>query len=441
MLIILIIHGKIWSAVLSLAFLFVLSASFYIGGSFAYIVCIPLTLGLIASKIEYMDLLSSLAIIFSFLSVPTLCDSYRKLWQNEKFKIREQLLDLEAQKSKVSKDFEESRNKNIGLEKRLSEIAELYEAMKKLSATLEFDRLLEILSQVLRDNFTFHNCVLILLNEDDSSVVDRVYHIERDQTVVRESKDTEKRFARELRDKRASIFIDFEVSSSKRIEMGLSDTTKTLAYAPLIVDDSPIGILLIEDMDKDDFSNFSILMSQFGMVVRKIKLYERVQELAIRDGLTGVFARRHFLERAQAELDRSVRHDFRLSFLMVDIDHFKDVNDKHGHLVGDVVLKELASILTNNIREVDILGRYGGEEFIVILPNTGKTGGFQVAERLRVAVGDASLKAYDETIKITISIGVASFPDDADELNQLIDSADRAMYQAKAAGRNCVKMF
>ncbi len=121
---------------------------------------------------------------------------------------------------------------------------------------------------------------------------------------------------------------------------------------------------------------------------------------------------------------------------MIDLDYFKEKNDKFGHLVGDVILKEIAKILKSNLREIDIIGRYGGEEFSVVLAGIGRTGAIQVAERLRSSIEHSVFKAYDEKVSSTISIGIASFPEDGVDENSLIESADNALYKAKQKGRN-----
>jgi diguanylate cyclase (GGDEF)-like protein len=123
---------------------------------------------------------------------------------------------------------------------------------------------------------------------------------------------------------------------------------------------------------------------------------------------------------------------------MIDVDFFKHFNDDYGHLVGDVVLKEVAQTIKKNIREVDLVGRYGGEEFGVLLIETGESEAFLVAERIRRSVEGKKYKAYDENLKITVSIGCATYSASLFEASLLIDSADAALYQAKRMGRNRV---
>ena len=126
---------------------------------------------------------------------------------------------------------------------------------------------------------------------------------------------------------------------------------------------------------------------------------------------------------------------------MIDIDHFKTYNDNYGHLVGDVILRELAKSLRESIREIDFIGRFGGEEFSVFLPQTAKDQALQVAERLREIIANTEFSAYDETLRLTVSIGVANFPLNSRDKDFLIEIADKSLYKAKQEGRNRVCSF
>ena len=147
------------------------------------------------------------------------------------------------------------------------------------------------------------------------------------------------------------------------------------------------------------------------------------------------------MERYEDEFRRSEKFKFDLSFLMVDIDHFKNYNDTFGHLVGDVILREVANLLKENIREIDFVGRFGGEEFSIFLPETSKEQAISVSERLREKIAESEIQAYDEKVRLSISIGVATFPEDSRDKGLLIEIADKALYQAKQKGRNRVFAF
>jgi diguanylate cyclase (GGDEF)-like protein len=156
------------------------------------------------------------------------------------------------------------------------------------------------------------------------------------------------------------------------------------------------------------------------------------------DGLTQVFNRRYFLEQLDREVSRAKRYRRELSLILFDIDRFKSINDSFGHLAGDYVLKQLATVIKGKIRREDILARYGGEEFAIVLPEIDGANALSFADKVRKLVEKAPFKFEDTKIQVTVSIGVATC-DDAADAAALIKKADDKLYEAKAAGRNCVK--
>ena len=182
----------------------------------------------------------------------------------------------------------------------------------------------------------------------------------------------------------------------------------------------------------------SIVANQLSLQLSRIYLYNQVEALAVTDALTGLFVRHHFLERAREELARSTRHGLSCTLLMVDLDLFKQKNDSYGHLVGDVVLKDIARLLQHNLRDIDLMARFGGEEFILLLVETTAEQAMPVAQRLKQLVEVHPIRAYDELLTQTISVGLAGFPQDAKTLEELIERADQALYAAKREGRNRV---
>jgi diguanylate cyclase (GGDEF)-like protein len=165
---------------------------------------------------------------------------------------------------------------------------------------------------------------------------------------------------------------------------------------------------------------------------------ETLRELATRDGLTGLFNHRHFKEVLDRELTRAGRYQRPLCLIMVDVDHFKDYNDTHGHPAGDYVLKTLAQTITFRLRDVDTCARYGGEEFAILLPETALASGRVVSEEIRTQVEGHDFEGRETQPlgKITISLGIAEFPANSDDAASLIKKADEALYRAKHEGRN-----
>lgn len=188
----------------------------------------------------------------------------------------------------------------------------------------------------------------------------------------------------------------------------------------------------LQKMEKED------LITELQAANEQLSLYNaEVEELANTDPLTGLFNYRYFTERLNQELELAKRLHHFLSLIIIDIDHFKDFNDTYGHPVGDLALKEAAAIFRLNIRDKDILCRYGGEEFLILLPGTGIDEAFKCAERIRKSVQHHIIKIDEvQSVHITISGGVACYPLDAANGEQLLRIADEVLYAAKHRGRN-----
>ncbi|HLC27274.1 MAG TPA: diguanylate cyclase [bacterium] len=178
----------------------------------------------------------------------------------------------------------------------------------------------------------------------------------------------------------------------------------------------------------------------FNAMAEKLeKSQAALQYLSIRDDLTGLYNRRHFELLLKEEMERWRRYGHPFSLLMLDIDHFKDINDTYGHRCGDEVLHSVAKIVSGAARPIDRVCRYGGEEFTILLAETASAGGLAMAERIREAVGTQTIHAGQRhEIKLTVSIGVAAFPEEGKSEDELIAAADQALYMAKNAGRNRV---
>jgi diguanylate cyclase (GGDEF)-like protein len=168
-------------------------------------------------------------------------------------------------------------------------------------------------------------------------------------------------------------------------------------------------------------------------------LTARLEHLGVTDGLTGIHNRRFFDEVLPREVSRSRRLGAPMALLMVDIDHFKRFNDRHGHQAGDEALRGVARTLAHHLRSMDFVARYGGEEFAVVLPGADGKSALQTAERLRLAVESAAIGADDESERLTVSIGSAACPSDGNDAASLVAAADAALYAAKQAGRNIVR--
>lgn len=171
------------------------------------------------------------------------------------------------------------------------------------------------------------------------------------------------------------------------------------------------------------------------------ELTDSLAEMSNLDGLTNIYNRRYLEENLAKEFDRSKRYGEPLSLILMDIDHFKDINDQHGHLAGDEVLRQTVQRLKASIRNADILGRYGGEEFVAILPSTNLQGAQILAERLREKIAGTPIQSNTEALTVSISIGITTIHENIDHYEKLLNEADIALYSSKNQGRNQVTAF
>lgn len=218
---------------------------------------------------------------------------------------------------------------------------------------------------------------------------------------------------------------------------------KSLAVVPLRAGGRVIGTLGTGSTTNHQFTPEEVTLlqaigNQVGVAIENARLHEEAKRLAITDGLTGLYNRRHFSQVLEAELARAVRYDSHVSLFLLDVDDFKRYNDTHGHLSGDRLLQDLARLLTRLNRQVDTVARYGGEEFTVLLPQTDKDGAMILAERLRAATESQLGHGLASGTRVTISAGVATYPQDATSADELVNAADTALYQAKRSGKNKV---
>jgi diguanylate cyclase (GGDEF)-like protein len=215
----------------------------------------------------------------------------------------------------------------------------------------------------------------------------------------------------------------------------------TVISAPLKHNRSRIGAIgvissHIAEPDRESLDLFRALADQAALAIKNAREFERTQILSITDGLTGAYNYRFMVDATKKEIGRAERFGEIFSLLMIDVDSLKDYNDVHGHLKGSGVIKKVAHLTAEKLRSIDMLCKYGGDEFVVILPRAGKAGAAHAAERIRRAIDEYVFPGERKTGKITASMGIASFPDDGRTFETLISSADKALYRAKRTGRN-----
>ncbi len=237
---------------------------------------------------------------------------------------------------------------------------------------------------------------------------------------------------------------DFRFDPVSSVQVSDPRSVASLVSAPLRTQDRFMGILRLDNhlpgfYSQDDL-RLLVTISDFGAVaLENGDLFQRTQDLAIHDGLTALFTKGYFLDRLKDECKRSLRKNLRFSLFMVDIDKFKNYNDKFGHTAGDMVLRSVSSVMAISLADFNpVIGRFGGEEFCIIVPDVDNTEALRLASGLLDNIAREKITLRREKTSITVSIGVANFPDSAVSEEDLLLKADRAMYQAKHKGRNQV---
>lgn len=221
---------------------------------------------------------------------------------------------------------------------------------------------------------------------------------------------------------------------------------ESLLVLPLSSADETIGTLALASRERYAFRTdvremLGVIANQVATSLQNAMMYRKMETMATTDGLTGLTNHRTFQERFANLLERSARHNHKAAMLLCDVDHFKKVNDTYGHPVGDEVLRQVARVLRTAVRSIDLPARYGGEEFAVVLEATDLDGAVHLANRIREDVGRLEIASDKGPFGVTMSIGVAAFPEDAREQAALIERADLALYHAKESGRNRVVAY
>lgn len=218
---------------------------------------------------------------------------------------------------------------------------------------------------------------------------------------------------------------------------------RSVCASPLMIENKVLGVLRVgsdkpQVFDTDDLRLLDIFSSLAAVTLKNILLYRQTRELAIRDSLTGLYLNRYFQEKLSSEIQRANFDNINFSLILIDIDFFKRYNDEYGHAAGDLVLKNVTSLILKCVKPVDFVARYGGEEFAVILPDKKKKEALAIAEKIRLSIEKNKFLVRRTQAHVTVSSGVAVFPEGGKTREELLWTADKNLYQAKNQGRNRV---
>ena len=244
-----------------------------------------------------------------------------------------------------------------------------------------------------------------------------------------------------------SLHVEKRKMSSNPATVPAKATLKSHLTLPLAVDGEIIGCISLNSdrpnaFDAQDLQFFSVIGYQMASTLKHFQRFSSVRNMATYDTLTSLYNRRYFDERLNLEAQKAFRSGTPLSLIMVDIDHFKKVNDTFGHTEGDKALREISYLLRTSVRKKDVVARYGGEEFVLILPEAGVEESLAIAERIRRTIEKTIFEVGAVQLKLTVSLGISHFPDDRPgSKEELVRMADLALYDAKRGGRNQVCNF
>lgn len=330
---------------------------------------------------------------------------------------------------------------NAKLFNKMEQLIKNLERINDISAVLtSFVNLTELLNHLvtaIREKFNYYNVAVLLFNSDNELVV-KAYsgfnekYIDRIGEIIKMGEGIVGWVAEN------GIPLHIKDTRTDPRYIGRLDVPFSEIATPLKISNKTIGVLNIETegtnaLDENDFRIISILSSHLATAIDNTFKYEDTERIAVTDAMTGMYNYRFFMNRLREEIERAKRLSIPLSVIMIDIDFFKEINDTYGHIIGDRIIKELAELLQDIIRKGDIVTRYGGDEFFIILPGAGKSFAHSLSERMIKHVKDHK---FAQNIKLTISLGKVTYPDDADNIESLLKWVDDALYNAKRKGRD-----
>jgi diguanylate cyclase (GGDEF)-like protein len=326
----------------------------------------------------------------------------------------------------------------------------LYRAAQEVSASLNIDQVCGAIHHAAKQLMPCEDFIIDLYDEASNKIYP-LYVKELDRKVTPPSYFADHGLGGNVVHSGKSVLFNNigQIESSGIIFEPYGDNLKieSILAVPVKLKGRIIGMISAQSYQpqaytQDDQELLEMLAAHAAIAFENARLFAQSQKLASTDSLTTIYNRRRFYELAERELKRALRFDRPLAMIMLDVDNFKNINDNYGHPSGDRALSEIAKICLYELREVDIFGRYGGDEFIILLPETTLTQATSIAERVRIEIQNAKITLPNNTvITATISLGVVSLSASCGDLPILVERADRALYKSKQSGRNQVNVW
>ncbi len=342
-------------------------------------------------------------------------------------------------------DITERIHAEQAIEKAMIRAQALKQTLDELSSQLDLSQVLRRILVSLKTVLNFDSATLFLRENDKFKVV-AARGFQNTSRLINRIFPASDLLLREILLVKSPIILEDARYDPRFVKWEGSDQIRGWMGVPLIRHDEFIGLMAIDSYrpnayTQDDASLASSFANSAAIVIENARLFKQTQQMALTDTLTGIYNRRYFYELAQKEFARSKRYQNPMSIILIDIDHFKNVNDQNGHLAGDQVLMQFVQRIQDELRTSDILARFGGEEFIILLPETNLEDATLVAERLREVTAQYPFLLVTAQTFITISLGVSCFRFTTPSLDHLIDESDKALYEAKQFGRNLVRTW
>ncbi len=342
---------------------------------------------------------------------------------------------------------QESKNK-FGLEEKINRYKSLREIVEEIDQQLDIEYIGESLARIAFSQIADNKgtCILYLIDNNTQKL--SLFKTKKENsTLVIKAKEGDIFDLWVLRHTNPLLIEDIRKDfrfDLEKIEKQHERPIASLISAPLFSEHKFLGILRIDSSSsgaysQDDLRFLTTICDLGAVAIENAQLFQRTKDLAIHDELTRLYTKGYFLDRLKDECKRGLRQDMVFSLMLLDIDYFKDYNDKFGHTSGDIVLKNLSSVISSFLKDTGIIiSRFGGEEFCAILPSRDKNNAYKIADELRQRIEKTRIILRKQETHVTVSIGLATFPHDSVNPDELIRKADKAMYEAKNKGRNQV---
>lgn len=390
---------------------------------------------------------SGLSAGFAFLNI-FIFFYFLKIFSSRSLLLRSRAERIAEEINIVRSENKKDHEFKLSLDFKIKRYANLKKVIEDLNRSLKLDTVIHVLSSVVYSLISNRSgCALFYLVNQQYQKLNLAHTLKDDNNLVILTKEGDI-FDQWVMRHSSQLIIE-DLKNDFRFDpqaLRIQDTRPILSLisSPLISHNSLLGLLRLESKKKGAFNQddlrFLSLVSDLGAAaVENSLLFQKEQNLAIHDDLTSLFTKQHFISRLKDEAKRLLRLNQHLSLMMIDIDFFKQYNDKFGHTAGDIVLKKMGQLLQSALKEFNpLLCRFGGEEFLVTLPEADKQKALNIAENLRSRIEQENVVLRRQITRITVSIGVASLPLDTKDEDDLIQKADKAMYSAKEKGRNRV---